>query len=104
MSKWRAVLVGAMTAGALAAGSFIPAQADNPTPTPVKTPIGELHVHGNGPGNGAIVADGDANNPEPLDGSLTLSSGGACTSDDGDNPTGTPTKDCNQDIILSQVP
>lgn len=95
MTKWRVVLVGAMASGALAAGAFMPAHADPLVPTP----IGELHVHGQ-----SVTADGAESNPEPVDGSATLSSGGVCTSDDGDNPTGTPTQDCNQDIILSQLP
>ena len=94
MTKWRAILVGAMASGALAAGAFIPAHADPLVPTP----IGELHVHGQ-----SVTADGAEGNPEPLDGSATLSSEGICTSDDGE-ATGTPTHDCNEDILLSQLP
>lgn len=92
--KKRAALVGLAVAGAFAAGSFIPAHADPLVPTP----IGELHVHGQ-----SVTADGAESNPEPVDGSATISSSGICTSDDGE-ATGTPTKDCNQDIILSQLP
>lgn len=102
MSKWRAVLVGAMASGALAAGAFIPAFADTPA-GPVVTDIGELHVHGTGPSDGSITADGAEDNPEPVDGSATLSGEGICTSDDGE-ATGTPSKDCNEQVILSQLP
>lgn len=97
MTKWRAVLVGAMASGALAAGAFIPAHADPLVPTP----IGELHLHGTGPDDGSITADGHEDNPEPADGSATVSADGVCTSDDGDNPTGEPVEACNEDIILN---
>lgn len=97
MSKMRALLVGAMASGALAAGAFIPAHADPLVPTP----IGELHVHGTGPNDGSIKADGASSNPDPLDGSVTISSAGVCTSDDA--PTN-PTNTCNQNIILNELP
>lgn len=88
MSKLRVLLVGATAAGAFAAASFIPAQADTPV-ADVVTPIGELHIHGSGPEDGAIIADGDVSNPDPLDGSASLSSDGLCTSDDGRDPGAT---------------
>lgn len=117
MSKLRVLLVGTMAGGALVAGSFVPAFADNPGPAPISTPIGELHIHGTGPDDGAIVADGADSNPDPLDGSASLSADGVCTSDDGQDPDGTnrvddpntpvneaaPSKDCNEAIIESQL-
>lgn len=112
MSKLRVLLVGATAAGAFAAASFIPAQAHTPAED-VVTPIGELHIHGSGPDDGAIIADGADENPDPLDGSASLSSDGLCTSDDGQDPDGTnrvddpatpedesaPSNDCNEAII-----
>jgi len=83
MSKIRVLLVGATAAGALAASSLLPALADTPAGE-VTTDIGSLHIHGTGPADGAIIADGDEDNPEPFDGSASLSSEGLCTSDDAD--------------------
>lgn len=58
MSKWRAVLVGAMASGALAAGAFIPAHAED---TPL--PAGGITVHssdgGGDPMQGYLVLSGD---------------------------------------------
>lgn len=98
MTKWRAILVGAMASGALAAGAFIPAHADH-----VSSPIGTLHVEGSGPDDGKITADGASTNEEPVDGSASLSGDGVCTSDDGDNPTGQPVVACNEQIILNEL-
>ncbi|MFZ6004387.1 MAG: hypothetical protein ACOYXM_10700 [Actinomycetota bacterium] len=83
MTKWRAVLVGAMAGGALAAGAFIPAQAET-----VVTPIGNATVDV-GSGGGEVTADGAPTNPDPLDGYVTAygdpvtQSGDICADDEG---------------------
>lgn len=95
MSKWRAVLVGAMASGALAAGAFIPAHAD-PNPI-VDSQIGHLHSDGS-----SITAEGKEGNPEPFDGYARVGSGGVCTGDNNGADSTNGVETCNEEIITSQ--
>lgn len=97
MSKIRVLLVGATAAGAFAAASFVPTHAD----TLVPTPVGNLNVNG----GSQIEADGAADNPDPLDGYLTVDSRGICAADNGSAASHTAgTENCNEAIITSQAP
>lgn len=95
MSKWRAVLVGAMASGALAAGAFIPAHAER-----VEVPgVGSVSATGDPTTqSGRITADGEAGNPDPADGYVTAGNDGTgpdgvCADDEGSpgDAGGTPT-------------
>lgn len=88
MTTWRAVLVGAMAGGALAAGSLIPAHAE---PTVVETPAGTITADGNPETQvGHITADGTVTGT-PLDGYVTAGNDGVdgptgvCADDNGSN-------------------
>jgi len=66
MSKMRALLVGATVAGAFAASSFIPAQAEDLSQD---TPVGKVVLQGDpATQDGAIVVDGNGTVPGPIGG------------------------------------
>jgi hypothetical protein len=122
MSKFRVLFVGATAAGAFAAASFIPAFAADAPPVHVDG-VGTLTIAGDpATQTGHITADGEIDEPSGhLDGYITAGNdgvdapadAGVCADDNGSNanpydattnPGGSDSPDCNENIILSQLP